>query len=135
MNKGVIKKMMIPTETADLSWWDLTDTGLIEGDPALNQTRPTECWGQLRVLGSLWIQWQWDQDLSLMLASSNTYSLEDTLVSLDIGGRSLVLHQSELSDFVDSPYEILPSLMNGWGFRVEKVYRWRRGGSRNGISI
>ena len=34
---------------------------------------------------------------------------------LDIVGRALVLPQSHVLDFVDSPWEALPSLRSGWG--------------------
>ena len=31
------------TETADLSKWELTDSGLTAGEPTWDQTRPCEC--------------------------------------------------------------------------------------------
>ena len=39
----------------------------------------------------------------------------DTLLSLDIVGRALVLPQSNVIDFVDFPWKTLPSLRSGWG--------------------
>ena len=36
-------------------------------------------------------------------------------------GRALVLPQSDMSDFVDPPWEALPSLRSGWGWRSGKV--------------
>lgn len=38
----------------------------------------------------------------------------DTLLSLDTVGRALVLPQSNVLDFVDSPWEVLSSLRSGW---------------------
>ena len=47
-----------------------------------------------------------------------THSLwRDTLLSLDIVGRAVVLSQSNALDFVDFPWEALPSLRSEWGVR------------------
>ena len=52
-----------------------------------------------------------------------THSLwRDSLHSLDIVGRVLVLPQSNVLDFVDSPRKSLPSLRCQWGLR------WGMGG-------
>lgn len=52
-----------------------------------------------------------------------THSLgKDTFLSLDIVGWDLVLSQSDVVDFVDSPWDALSSLRNGLGV-VEKVER------------
>ena len=44
-----------------------------------------------------------------------THSLwKDTLLNLDIAGRTVFLPQSDLLDFVDSPWDVLPFLRSGW---------------------
>ena len=48
---------------------------------------------------------------------------QDTFLSLDIGSRDSVLPQSDVSDFVDSTWEALPSLRSRWGTTVEG--RWK----------
>ena len=56
----------------------------------------------------------------------------DTLLSLDIEGRTLVLPQSDIQYFVDSPWEALPSWRRGWGVRgKESGGDRKRGGSGN----
>lgn len=52
-----------------------------------------------------------------------------TLLSLDGGGRSLVLLQLNMPGFVHSPGEALPFLRRGWRW-VREVNR-RRGGRVN----
>ena len=46
------------------------------------------------------------------------------MLSLDIEGRALVLLQSDVPDFVDSPWEALPSLRSG------REMGWREGRGR-----
>ena len=51
-----------------------------------------------------------------------TYSLwRDTLLSLDLMGRTLFLPQTNVLGFVDSPWEALSSLRSGWIVGVRKV--------------
>ena len=59
-------------------------------------------------------------DLSLLLVLDllSPFSLKDTLLSLDIVGRALVLPQSNVPDFADSPWKVLPSLRSGLGWDV-----------------
>lgn len=42
MSKGVKIMMGKPTETADLTYWDLIDTGLTDRKSAKDQMRPSE---------------------------------------------------------------------------------------------
>ena len=51
MKKGGKTMMGIPTETADLSQLELTDSGLRVVEPAQDQTKPSECRAQLLWLG------------------------------------------------------------------------------------
>ena len=72
---------------------------------------------------------QWDQDLSLVLelTSRSTFFLEGYLVQPRYRGKTLVLPQSEVPDFVDSLWEALPSL------RSERGLGWEMGGGRDGV--
>ena len=43
MSKGVKTMMGKTTETAYLSYWELTDSGLIAKNPVWGRTKPSEC--------------------------------------------------------------------------------------------
>lgn len=57
-------KIMIGTETADPSYWELTDSELTAGKTAMVQTWLSECVRLLNGLICWGGGWQWDQDLS-----------------------------------------------------------------------
>lgn len=56
----------------------------------------------------------------------------DTLLSLDTGGRSLVLPQSDVTDSVDLPWESFPSgrVDGGWGGDKVRRVGGKAGGMR-----
>lgn len=62
----------------------------------------------------------WDQDLSLEHELTFWWV---TMLSLDTGGRGLVLFQFGMPGFVDSPQEALPFMWSEW-----RVGEGRRGG-------
>lgn len=63
MDKGVKNMMGKPTESADLSLWEITDSRETTWELAQDQTRPQNS-GDNGVCGqgSMWNHWQWDQD-------------------------------------------------------------------------
>lgn len=63
-----------------------------------------------------------DQDLSLVLEPAfwSPFFLEDTLLSLNLEERAFMLPQSDLSDFLGSPWEAIPFLSSGWEVGLEE---------------
>ena len=74
MSKGVKIMMGIHTETADLGYWELTDSRLTVGEQEQDKTMSSECGWQC---GNVWGHRQWDKNLFpvLQLAFWSPFSL------------------------------------------------------------
>ena len=57
------------------------------------------------------------------------------MLSLDIGGRALILPQSDMLDFVDSLWEALPCLKSGGGVKYGEGGGNRRGYWGMGLDV
>lgn len=82
-------------EKADLSSWELKDSGLTAGQPALDQTRPPVYGRQLYSLICLRYSCQWDQDLSIghQLAFGSSFLVVGCLTQSWCRGTELDLPQ------------------------------------------
>ena len=119
---------VLKEEINDLSQWELTDSGLKAGNlhrtklGPLNMGDSCVAWAICAATGSGTRIYY--QCLNWLFGAHSFQS--DALLSLDIVGRALVLLQTDVSDFVDSPWKALSSLRSGqgqgggWWGRVEE---------------